>query len=181
MILVEDPGAGKHRSGVEVALQCLDAVEQAAELLPEGRQPVFDARRHLGVGLALEDAEALAGSDASTDAIGDGGATPPETGDGGGVSTDASSDSSSGPTRSPTEALCDRVVGECKNTYYKDAADCVKQSLDYWGTCPARITALDAYSECIGKLPCSTIGGSYNPSSTPCASLYKALASTKCD
>jgi hypothetical protein len=121
--------------------------------------------------------------DASTSTSDDSGAAADatDTTDAAAPSSDASSGGPSTPTKTPTEALCDRIVDECNNTYYKDAADCVKQSLDYWGSCKARIDALDAYSECIGKLPCSTIGGSYNPSSTPCASLYSDLKATKCN
>jgi len=87
-----------------------------------------------------------------------------------------------GPGVSGLEAFCDHYV-ECGGTYYEDAAACVDASLNYWGACPSRRAALDAFGACMVDIPCRDWSpGSYNPASTPCAEQWQELgASTPCD
>ncbi len=94
-------------------------------------------------------------------------------------STGGSTDASTGPA--PTdgpgvlpgetglEAFCRRYV-ECGGTFYEDAQACMDASLDYWGACETRRTALDGFGACMSELACTDWSpDAYNPASTPCA------------
>jgi hypothetical protein len=97
--------------------------------------------------------------------------------DGGGF-FDAAPPADAGPSRSGLEEFCDRYF-VCGGTYYANAADCVNQSVAFWGNCTQRRAALDAFSTCMAAIPCADYNpNAYNPASTPCASLWAALQST---
>jgi hypothetical protein len=124
---------------------------------------------------------------ATTNATGDTGDTADtaDTGDTaatGGSSTDAAT-SEPAPTDGPgvlpgetgLDASCRRYV-ECGGTYYADAQACVDASLGYWGECPSRREALDAFGACMSELACDTYDpDAYNPGDTPCADQWAAL------
>ncbi len=114
-----------------------------------------------------------AGTDTTTDATA------------GGVS-DAGADGSTGPTSGPgvlpgetgIDAFCRRYF-ECGGTNYVDEQDCVDQGVDYWGACPMRRMALDAFGACMSEIACEDYDpDAYNPNATPCARLWQELLGT---
>ena len=97
-------------------------------------------------------------------------------------STDPSS-TTDGPGVLPGEtgidSFCRRYV-ECGGTYYADAQECMDASLGYWGECPSRRAALDAFGACMSELDCSEWNpDAYNPGSTPCAQQWSDLQSSE--
>ncbi|MCA9638341.1 MAG: hypothetical protein KC420_20065 [Myxococcales bacterium] len=107
------------------------------------------------------------------------------------TSSDAStssdtSTSTTGPATGPgtfpgetgLDAFCRRFV-ECGGTYYDDAQACIDASLDYWGSCPSRRDALDAFGSCMADLSCDEWSPDvYNPNSTPCAEEWGDLGAS---
>ena len=108
------------------------------------------------------------------------------------ATTEASAGESTGPA--PTdgpgvlpgetglEAFC-RRYGECGGTYYADEQACLDASLDYWGSCPSRRTALDNFGACMSELDCNDWSpDAYQPASTPCAAQWEQVgASASCN
>ena len=77
------------------------------------------------------------------------------------------------------EAFCDHYV-DCGGTYYEDQQACIDASLNYWGSCPSRRAALDAFGECMLGIPCDEWSpDTYNPASTDCAEEWKALGQSE--
>jgi hypothetical protein len=85
------------------------------------------------------------------------------------------------PGESGLDAFCRRYV-ECGGTYYADAQACIDESEGYWGTCPSRKAALDAFGACMSEIECGDWSpDAYNPNSTPCAQQWSDLnASEPC-
>ncbi len=79
------------------------------------------------------------------------------------------------------DAFCRRYV-ECGGTYYADQQACIDESEGYWGTCPSRKAALDAFGACMSEIECGDWSpDAYNPNSTPCAGEWGDLnASEPC-
>jgi len=86
------------------------------------------------------------------------------------------------PGETGLDAFCRRYV-ECGGTYYDGAQACIDESLGYWGECPSRRAALDAFGECMSNLDCGEWNpDAYNPASTPCSQQWSDLgASDPCD
>jgi hypothetical protein len=86
------------------------------------------------------------------------------------------------PGESGLDAFCRRYV-ECGGTYYGDARVCIDESLNYWGECPSRRDALDAFGACMSEIECDDWSpDAYNPNSTPCAEQWGDLGASKpCD
>jgi hypothetical protein len=109
-----------------------------------------------------------------------------------GASAEDSSGGSTGggPTSGPgvlpgetgLEAFCRRYV-ECGGTYYEDQQACIEESYGYWGSCPSRAAALDAFGACMSVVECADWSpDAYNPASTPCAEEWQGVsASEPCD
>jgi len=77
------------------------------------------------------------------------------------------------------EAYCDHYV-DCGGTYYEDSQACVDASLNYWGACPSRRDALDAFGDCMLGIACGDWNpASYNPASTECAGEWQALGDSE--
>ena len=81
--------------------------------------------------------------------------------------------------RTGLEGFCDHYKA-CGGSYYKDAATCVQQTLDYWKSC--RRPELDAFGDCmLAKVRCAGWNpDAYNPASTPCASEWGAVRAKPC-
>ena len=113
----------------------------------------------------------------------------PTTGDGESTASDAGETTAPAPTDGPgvlpgetgIDSFCRRYV-ECGGTYYADAQACLDESFGYWGECPTRRAALDAFGGCMAGLDCSEWNpDAYNPGSTPCAQQWSDLnASESC-
>lgn len=132
--------------------------------------------------------EGSTGGAGSTTAATTGAATTAAT-DGGSSGGDGSSGgtTAAGPTDGPgvlpgetgLDAFCRRYV-ECGGTYYADAQACIDESLDYWGSCPSRRTALDAFGACMSEIACADWNpDAYNPGSTPCAQQWGDLGQSR--
>jgi hypothetical protein len=77
------------------------------------------------------------------------------------------------------EAYCDHYV-DCGGTYYEDQQACIDASLNYWGSCPSRRAALDAFGDCMLGVACDEWSpDSYNPANTECAEEWKALGASE--
>ncbi len=143
---------------------------------------------------ASSDATSNATSDASTSSDATSDATESAT-EGGPTSTSDGTTGTTGattedPTTSTTggttgvalsglEAYCDHYV-DCGGTYYEDSQACVDASLNYWGECPSRRDALDAFGDCMLGIPCGDWNpDSYNPASTECADAWQALGESE--
>lgn len=110
------------------------------------------------------DASATATTDATTDA-----STGPAPTDGPGVL----------PGETGLEAFCRRYV-ECGGTYYPDDQACIDESLNYWGSCPSRRTALDNFGACMSEMDCNDWSpDAYNPGSTPCAEQWNQVGASE--
>jgi len=73
-------------------------------------------------------------------------------------------------------AYCGTRYFDCGGSYYSTPARCVSASTNYWGTCPSRMALLDAFSDCMMDVPCSSYDpDAYNPASTVCAAEWSAL------
>ena len=104
--------------------------------------------------------------------------------EGGDVATDDSgsevqdtdgSDDTNGPQLSGLERYCE-AYKECGGRYYATADDCVEASVNYWGSCPSRRDALDAFGDCMTGVSCDDYNpDTYNPSSTECAQEWSDL------
>jgi hypothetical protein len=59
--------------------------------------------------------------------------------------------------------------------------DCVDQSYAYWGSCPTRKAALDAYGDCMVAVSCADWGdpSAYLPSTGPCAQKWADLENSQ--
>lgn len=155
-------------------------------------------------------AAASSNSNAGTDATGDAtgttaatdtaaGTTSPTSGDPttGAAATTTTSDATTGsattepaPTDGPgvlpgedgMDAFCRRYK-ECGGTYYGDQQACLDATYDYWGDCPTRKAALDAFGACMSEIPCDEWNpDAYNPGSTPCAAEWDEVgASDPCN
>lgn len=99
----------------------------------------------------------------------------------------SSGTTAAGPTDGPgvlpgetgLDAFCRRYV-ECGGTYYADQQACIDASLDYWGSCPSRRTALDAFGACMSEMECADWSpDAYNPGSTPCAQQWDDLGQSR--
>ena len=86
------------------------------------------------------------------------------------------------PGETGLDAFCRRYV-ECGGAYYADAQACIDESLGYWGECPSRRAALDAFGACMSEIECADWNpDAYNPGSTPCAEQWGDLgASDPCN
>lgn len=70
------------------------------------------------------------------------------------------------------DAFCRRYV-ECGGTYYSGEQECLDETYGYWGDCPSRKAALDAFGACMSELDCGEWNpDAYNPNSTPCAAQW---------
>lgn len=126
-----------------------------------------------------------AGSTAApTSGATDGGSDGGSSGGGGGSSGGTTA---AGPTDGPgvlpgetgLDAFCRRYV-ECGGTFYADQQACIDASLDYWGACPSRRTALDAFGACMSEMACADWSpDAYNPGSTPCAQQWQDLGQSR--
>jgi hypothetical protein len=85
------------------------------------------------------------------------------------------------PGETGIDSFCRRYV-ECGGTYYADEQACLDETFGYWGECPSRRAALDAFGACMSELDCSEWNpDAYNPGSTPCAQQWSDLnASEAC-
>ena len=85
------------------------------------------------------------------------------------------------PGETGIDSFCRRYV-ECGGTYYAGEQACLDETFDYWGECPSRRAALDAFGACMSELDCSEWNpDAYNPGSTPCAQQWSDLnASESC-
>ena len=93
--------------------------------------------------------------------------------------TATSSGGETGVAPSGLEAFCSHYV-DCGGTYYEDEEACINASLDYWGDCPSRREALDAFGECMTGIPCDEWNpDTYNPASTDCAEEWQALGQSE--
>lgn len=82
------------------------------------------------------------------------------------------------PGETGLDAFCRRYV-ECGGTYYADAQACIDESLGYWGECPSRRAALDAFGACMSEIECTDWNpDAYNPGSTPCAQEWSDLGAS---
>lgn len=102
----------------------------------------------------------------------DGTATTADTG----TTSDSGGDSgNSGPVLSGLERFCE-AYKTCGGTYYATAQDCVDATLSYWGSCPSRRTALDAFGECMADVPCDSYNpDTYDPGNTDCAAEWEDI------
>jgi hypothetical protein len=91
-----------------------------------------------------------------------------------------------GPTSGPgvlpgetgLEAFCRRYF-ECGGSYYADQQACIDESYGYWGDCPSRAAALDAFGACMSVIECTDwTPDAYNPASTPCAAEWEDLGAS---
>jgi len=79
------------------------------------------------------------------------------------------------PGETGIDSFCRRYV-ECGGTYYADSQACLDETFGYWGECPSRRAALDAFGACMSELDCSEWNpDAYNPGSTPCAQQWSDL------
>lgn len=101
--------------------------------------------------------------------------------------TSGSETTSSGPPSGPgvfpgesgMDAFCRRYK-ECGGTYYDDAQACLDATYDYWGDCPSRKTALDAFGACMSEMACADWSpDAYNPASTPCAAEWDEVGASE--
>lgn len=77
------------------------------------------------------------------------------------------------------DAFCRRFK-ECGGQYYPDAQACIDESHAYWGDCPTRQAALDAFGACMSELDCADWSpDAYNPNSTPCAEQWQQLGASR--
>lgn len=122
--------------------------------------------------------------------------TPPTSGDptsGATTTTTTSDDTSSTATSEPAptdgpgvlpgedgmDAFCRRYK-ECGGTYYDDQQACLDATYDYWGDCPSRKAALDAFGACMSELDCGEWNpDAYNPGSTPCAAEWDQVGASE--
>ena len=82
------------------------------------------------------------------------------------------------PGETGIDSFCRRYV-ECGGTYYADSQACLDETFNYWGDCPDRRAALDAFGACMSELACSEWNpDAYNPGSTPCAEQWADLNNT---
>lgn len=82
------------------------------------------------------------------------------------------------PGETGLDAFCRRYV-ECGGTFYADQQACIDASLDYWGSCASRRTALDAFGVCMSEMDCMDWSpDAYNPGSTPCAQQWQDLGNS---
>lgn len=82
------------------------------------------------------------------------------------------------PGETGIDSFCRRYV-ECGGTYYADSQACLDETFNYWGECPDRRAALDAFGACMSELDCSEWNpDAYNPGSTPCAEQWANLNNT---
>lgn len=82
------------------------------------------------------------------------------------------------PGETGIDSFCRRYV-ECGGTYYADEQACLDETFGYWGECPSRRAALDAFGGCMSELDCSEWNpDAYNPGSTPCAEQWSDLQSS---
>jgi hypothetical protein len=83
------------------------------------------------------------------------------------------------PGESGLDAFCRRFK-ECGGEYYEDAQACIDASHDYWGDCPTRQAALDAFGACMSELDCGDWSpDNYNPNGTPCAEQWQQLGASR--
>jgi hypothetical protein len=77
------------------------------------------------------------------------------------------------------DAFCRRYK-ECGGTYYEDQQACLDATYDYWGDCPSRKAALDAFGACMSEIDCDDWSpDAYNPSSTPCAAEWDQVGASE--
>lgn len=125
-----------------------------------------------------DDAQADSSGEALTNASADSGG---DSGSGGSESTGAGPTTGPGvlPGETGLDSFCRRYV-ECGGTYYEDEQACIDASLDYWGSCPTRQAALDAFGGCMSEIECRDWSpDAYNPSSTPCAGQWDDLGNSE--
>ncbi len=107
----------------------------------------------------------------------------------GAASSDATTTGTTGevPTSGPgvlpgedgMDAFCRRYV-ECGGTYYRGEQACLDATYDYWGECPSRKAALDAFGACMSDLDCGEWSpDSYNPNDTPCANEWDEVGASE--
>src|SRR5690606_9569898 len=134
------------------------------------------------------------GTTAAT-ATGDVGTTSPTSGEpstGASTTTSAGDDTTGSATTEPAptdgpgvlpgedgmDAFCRRYK-ECGGTYYADQQACLDATYDYWGDCPSRKAALDAFGACMSEIDCADWNpDAYNPGSTPCAAEWDEVGAS---
>ena len=96
--------------------------------------------------------------------------------------TDTDTESHTSVTKSGLERVCDRYI-ECGGSYYATAQDCIDASISYWGACPSRRAALDAFGDCMAAVSCDDYTpDTYDPASTACAGEWTDLQNAEpCD
>jgi hypothetical protein len=156
-----DPDPGSSGGPTTEASQTseIDSAEATSD------EPTTDAPTTLGTSATTS--TATTDDDPTTD-----GTTEPAPTDGPGVL----------PGETGLDAFCRRYV-ECGGAYYADAQACIDESLGYWGECPSRRAALDAFGACMSEIECADWNpDAYNPGSTPCAEQWGDLgASDPCN
>jgi hypothetical protein len=102
---------------------------------------------------------------------------------GGSASSGGGTAGTGGGTRSSATGLagfCQHYF-DCGGSSYASVQDCIDQSYGYWGSCPTRKAALDAYGDCMDAVSCADWGdpSAYLPSAGPCAQKWANLENSQ--